>query len=166
MSFVQVKRTDSDISLMADLLINTHAIREPDEVLIAGGKPYLERWWLRRSYLEGCVYLHHVLASDPDEDCHDHPWDSTSIILRGIMSEFILLPDGKQHKVAPFKPGDIVNRKASDAHRLVVEGEPVWTLFMTGPRLRPWGFNTPDGWVPWREYVEKSDRRKTGQDAT
>jgi len=39
------------------------------------------------------------------------------------------------------------------AHRLVIpEGESAWTLFITGPRGRHWGFWCPAGWKYWREY--------------
>ena len=59
------------------------------------------------------------------------------------------------------KAGDVIARKASDAHRLEIpEGGRAVSIFMTGPVMREWGFHCPQGWRHWREFV---DARDTGQ---
>lgn len=71
--------------------------------------------------------------------------------------------------------GDIVFRSAKSAHRIELHQDikavyaslndggielayerseiPVITLFITGPRIREWGFLCPQGWRHWRDYV-------------
>lgn len=36
----------------------------------------------------------------------------------------------------------------------VVGAKPVWTIFVTGPRRRSWGFWCPFGWRSWREFLD------------
>ena len=127
-------------------------LRSPDFVI---GDNYLRRWWIvpRNPLLN--VYLHEINNSDDDRALHDHPWDNRSLIIMGRYQE--VTPDG----VFTRSAGDVIERKAEDLHRLVVEpGHRVVSLFMTGPVLREWGFACPKGWVPWREFV---DARDTGQ---
>jgi hypothetical protein len=57
-------------------------------------------------------------------------------------------------------PGMLIERTPDAAHRVELlpdhrmNGEqPVWTLFLTGPRVREWGFHCPKGWVHWREFT-------------
>lgn len=47
----------------------------------------------------------------------------------------------------------LVKKKAEDAHRLVLENGPVWTLVWGEPKRRKWGFHTEDGWVHWEDYT-------------
>ncbi len=37
----------------------------------------------------------------------------------------------------------------------IVGVKPVWTLFLTGPWQRRWGFWLPTGWMHWEEYEAK-----------
>lgn len=131
------------------------ASRPPDFVI---GDNYLRRWWaIPRN--EGCnVYLHEILHSDDDRALHDHPWDNTSHLLFGSYIEHT--PDGAFKREA----GDIVTRKATDAHRLeVIPGMEAISLFMTGPKLREWGFHCPQGWRHWREFVDERDAGQVGR---
>jgi len=34
---------------------------------------------------------------------------------------------------------------------------PVTTLFITGPKVRDWGFHCPKGWVPWEKFTDISE---------
>lgn len=126
---------------------------------------YMRRWifecWL------GTVRLHHILRSDNDRYLHDHPWDFTSIILRGWYLEvtgveagtedtraFSGLLEPKETDASGHPVRSINRKKAEDAHRLIlVPGTSVWTLVFTGPRRRRWGFYTRDqGWVEANRY--------------
>lgn len=51
--------------------------------------------------------------------------------------------------------GNLVYRRARFAHRLILsDGEAeAWTLFLTGPRIREWGFHCPQGWRNWKEFT-------------
>jgi hypothetical protein len=39
---------------------------------------------------------------------------------------------------------------------------PCWTLFITGPRVRSWGFHCPGGWVPWQRFTAPDDAGAIG----
>jgi len=52
------------------------------------GEVYLRRFFLWNGKLtpgeyKPRIYLHHILRSDKDRHLHDHPWDYSSIILKG-----------------------------------------------------------------------------------
>lgn len=42
--------------------------------------------------------------------------------------------------------------------------KPVWTLFITGPNVRRWGFYCPQGWVWWKTFVGADGMRGRGCD--
>ena len=123
-----------------------------------GGKdnPYLSRWYIipRNNWFN--IYLHKFTRSDDDRALHDHPWWNVSVILKGWYWEII---SNNPELLIPRVRGNIVFRKATQLHRieLPVEGYPVWTLFITGPRIREWGFQCPQGWIPWYEFVDPNN---------
>ena len=58
-------------------------------------------------------------------------------------------------------PLSFTRRQAEALHRLVLPiGTTAWTLFITWPKRREWGFATPQGWVHNVDYV-----RMLGRDA-
>lgn len=61
--------------------------------------------------------------------------------------------------------GQVVFRKPTALHRLsLFPGDTeVWSLFLTGPRIRTWGFQCPQGWRPWHEFVDSRDTGKVGR---
>ena len=129
--------------------------RAPDFVI---GDDYLRRWWVIPRN-EGCnVYLHEIRKSDDDRALHDHPWENTSYLLIGGYIEHT--PEGRFIRSA----GDIVQRPANALHRLeVVPGTSCISLFITGPKVRDWGFACPQGWVPWHEFTDPTDSSKIGR---
>jgi hypothetical protein len=133
--------------------------RQPDLILPGhkGEPDYMRRWWLWPRNRWFNAYLHRLGSSDDARAYHDHPWFNVSIILRGSYREHF--HDGTS-KVR--KPGHIVFRSARTLHRLEII-EPATTLFLTGPRVRVWGFQTPDeGWIPhddWDFYVAVREGR-------
>jgi len=121
--------------------------RRPDIIIGSGQSPYMLRWYLipRNRFFN--VYLHHILRSDDDRALHDHPWWSFSLILLGVYGEVT------GNGVKGFGTGDVIYRSAEYSHRLtVVSGATVWTLFVTGPRARDWGFYCPQGWVSHEKF--------------
>ena len=125
--------------------------RPPDFVIGAREDPYLLRWWIvpRNRFFN--VYVHNVLRDDDDRALHDHPWWSASLMLSGHLKEVL---KGDDWRV--LSQGDIVLRSARFAHRLAIwnhRGTGVWTLFITGPRVREWGFLCPKGWRHWRVFT-------------
>jgi hypothetical protein len=139
----------------------------PDFVIGPAENPYMERWWIIPRN-EACnVYLHRILRSDDDRALHDHPWANTSYLIDGEYDEILPLKHGSGYEMDALdyqpdncvtrrrKAGDVVQRQATDAHRLVLPegGKPVISLFMTGPKVREWGFWCAKGWVPWQEFT-------------
>lgn len=129
----------------------------PDFIIGPPDNPYLRRWWLWRRRWPSSCYLHQILRDDDDRALHDHPWWNVSIVLRGSYRE--ITPAGARVR----RPGSIVFRRATAAHRLEVVDGPVWTLFLTGPVVRGWGFHCPKGWVPWREFVKPESPGEIGR---
>jgi hypothetical protein len=140
----------SPYSSIEDVLVWSRAKMQvpPDFVIGDPDHPYMRRWWVvPRS--EFCnVYLHEILRSDDDRALHDHPWDNTSMLLSGSYIEHT--PEGSFLREA----GSVVTRKATDPHRLEIPaGGRAISLFLTGPKLREWGFHCPHGWVHWRDFT-------------
>lgn len=129
-------------------------MRDPDFII---GDNYLRRWWIIPRN-EGCnVYLHDIRKSDDDRALHDHPWTNTSYLLMGSYLEHT--PDG----IFTRRAGDIVERPAHALHRLeVVPGDRAISLFITGPKVREWGFNCPKGWRHWKQFVDPNDAGQPG----
>jgi hypothetical protein len=133
--------------------------RDPDfriGELDADGNGQLNRWYLIPRNRLFNVYLHEILRDDDDRALHDHPWWSLSLVLHGTMAEIYRRPDATEAARAMYT-GALVWRRAKFAHRLylpvVSEERSAWTLFLTGPTVRTWGFHCPRGWVPWRTYT-------------
>lgn len=146
------------------------ARRDPDLVVGRPDRPYMRRWHLIPRNRFANIYLHQFLGDDEDRALHDHPWPNCSLLLSGEYHEatFACRPvDGDPLPPIVWRwrrPGRPVLRRAKTAHRIVLDratggpqaGEPLpcWSLFLTGPILRRWGFWCPFGrWVHWRSFT-------------
>lgn len=140
-------------------------LRPPDFVIGERKNPYLLRWWLipRNRFFN--VYLHCFLRSDDDRALHDHPWCWASMVLEGAYVEHTIAAGGI-HKRRLFTAGCLRFHRPTFAHRLEVlhaYGE-CWTLFITGPRVREWGFHCNErGWVNWRTFTDPANTGVTGK---
>lgn len=129
--------------------------RDPDFVI---GDDYLRRWWVipRNPWVN--VYLHDIRKSDDDRALHDHPWSNTSFLIEGSYWE--ITPEGSFLRRA----GDVVTRAADQMHRLeVVPGLSAISLFITGPKVREWGFDCPQGWVHFLDFTNEYDPSQIGR---
>jgi len=127
-------------------------------LLRAGGQPYLVRYTLFKNK-HFSIKLHHVLISDI-EVLHDHPWDYTSIILKGGYWEHTHYRETLYTPYTIIKkwygPGSILRRKSYQPHRLEVpEGKTCWSLIFTSYRNRDWGFITEKGWESHKTAYER-----------
>jgi hypothetical protein len=128
------------------------------------------------------IRVHRIVSSDVPV-FHDHPWDNSSLVLRGGYSEItpdwtvgatpahITVstdydghePDTYHHvQVRYCGAGARIKRKAGDWHYLVLSHDnEAWTLFFTGSKLQDWGFLV-DGLikVPWRIFLERRAARR------
>lgn len=147
--------------------------REPD--LYIGGRenPYLLRWYVIPKNPVFNIYLHNFRRSDDDRALHDHPWlFNVSILLKGEYFEHVPadkkrwpedLSTVRKHR----RPGAVYFRPSRAPHRVELprfaledrKGNynmkeiPCWTLFITGPRVREWGFYCQQGWIFWKKFV-------------
>ena len=136
------------IGIVLALVCGWHR-RAPDFII---GDSYLLRWWVipRNPFFN--IYLHRIGRNDDDRALHDHPWWNISIVLKGAYREH--MPDGTR----VLKRGAWALRGATALHRLEVVKGPVWTLFITGRRVREWGFQCTKGWVHWKDFTTVDGR--------
>ena len=151
---------------LAELLIRRAARREPDFVIGGAEDPYLLRWWVIPRNPVFNVYLHCFKRSDDDRALHDHPWlFNCSWLLRGKYLEWFPSTD------VPAGPRDCARRIAGDVkfrwgpapHRVELTDGDCWTLFLTGPRVRQWGFLCPRGFVHWKKFTAPGDKGAVGK---
>jgi len=138
--------------------------RKPDFIIGGAENPYIRRWWIIPRNTIFNIYLHNMLRDDDDRALHDHPWWNVSIILKGGYLEWF------SHRGDPVNciwrgPWSVVFRKPSCAHRLALgyEKKSSWSLFITGPRVREWGFHCPRGWVHWKIFTDPTDSSRVGR---
>jgi len=125
------------------------------------GERYLSRWYLipRNRFLN--IYLHEYTGDDADEALHDHPWYSLSVLLKGKLAEWD--QRGDVRIVERFT--ELRFRSARYAHRLELITSVAYTLFITGPVIREWGFHCPKGWRHWKQFTnfhQDGDSSRTG----
>jgi len=147
-----------------------------------GKSPYLVRYYIflkEREKFPFNVFLHNFLRSDPD-DLHDHPWPWATLILKGGYWEWI--PVFREEIEDAFagvntSTENIIGERkvwrgawtfrsniAESYHRIELEpGVDCWTLFMTGKRIREWGFLTHKNWLSstfkWIRFDRYIDKR-------
>lgn len=122
------------------------------------GVKYLERWILWFGFT---VRLHRFWASDDDRAPHDHPWWFVTFPLspyweqveHGAVINGRAYPNGVSRFVEAFR---FHYRPAEYRHIVTLlpgrEGK-TWTLCISGPYQRSWGFwPKPDKFVPWRQW--------------
>lgn len=136
-----------------------------------GDELYMERWRFFSSNTLGVgLRLHHIMRSDNAREVHDHPFDFSSLILRGGYWEWRPIETFKRHTgrhrirysedgklwARWYGPGSVVHRKAEDLHRLELpKGATTWTLVKRGPIRRAWGFQDNEGrWTRAEDYNE------------
>lgn len=136
--------------------------RDPDFIIGGADNPYLMRWFvIPRNYIFN-IYLHRFLRSDDDRALHDHPWFNFSLLLWGEYTEHTIPAGGVQRRII-YRAGDLKFRSAWYAHRVELHAGPCWSLFVTGPRLRHWGFHCPAGWRHWREFTAPHNTGEIGK---
>ncbi len=127
--------------------------RRPHQVIGPPEHPYLLRYFVLPHNPVLNVYLHRFVASDDPDALHDHPWPFVSLCLAGRYRE--VRPGGR---VALRRPGTVAVRRAATRHRVELlpdnrGGERAcWTVLVTGPKVREWGFWCRDRFVPWTTF--------------
>lgn len=160
--------------MIRDLILRWARNRQPDFVIGGEEKPYLRRHWLIPRNRVFNVYVHEFQRSDDDRALHTHPYlFNASWLLEGQYREHI---PGKLGGVARLlrRPGEWTFRWGASPHRIqlapaiirrseVISEHPCWTVFITGPRVREWGFLCPRGFVHWRDFTDARDSGAIGR---
>jgi hypothetical protein len=138
---------------------------EPDFVIGGADDPYLLRWYLIQQNRLFNIYLHEVRRSDDDRALHDHPWPNVSFLLRGAYVEHRIRAGGIEAR-RTFTAGALKFRLPWAAHRVELLEDArgarwCWSLFITGPWCRSWGFHCPNGWRDWRDFTNTADGGST-----
>jgi len=146
---------------LARHIISRATQRAPDFIIGGADDPYLLRWWVIPRNRVFNVYLHCFLRSDDDRARHTHPWlFNLSWLLRNQYREwFGDAPADYTDRVA----GDWKFRWGAAPHRIELTDGYCWTLFVTGPRVRQWGFLCPAGWVHWKKFTAPGDAGAVGK---
>jgi len=142
-------------------MLNIAISRSPDFLIGKDDDTYLRRWWVIPRNPIFNIYLHNFLRSDIDVALHDHPFQNMSILLNGRYTEHTIAAGGVNRRVV-YSTGNMKIRGASYAHRIELTDGPCWSLFITGPRIRQWGFHCPAGWRHWRQFVDEKNSGNTG----
>lgn len=146
--------------------------REPDVTIGTREDRYMLRWWVIPRNKVFNIYLHRILRSDDDRALHDHPWACMTLLLSGYYDDVVPVdpaqPAGELRRI-PVYQGDLHFRGLHAAHRLEIppyyppeKAPETWSLFFTGPVMKPWGFFCKSGWKPWKKYVVDMDASGSG----
>lgn len=147
----------------------------------ADGIVYLDRWAIGHDRIGG-VKLHRMDGPDPGVDLHDHPWWFVSIVLWGGYSE--LRADTREAQamariaannpggclpgvVVQRRPGSIKTMRLDECHTIAsLHRGTCWTLVISGPRRRKWGFYLPGGYMSEAQYdaTVRAERRDLWSD--
>jgi hypothetical protein len=143
--------------VLVDLLI-IHVFRRiniwhPDRLIGSDDDTYMERWFVIPKNRFFNIYLHRFLRSDDDRALHDHPWWNISILLLGKYTEHTIDAGGIHHREERVA-GAVKCRGAKSAHRIELTDGYCWSLFITGPVVREWGFHCPTGWRPSKGFSQ------------
>jgi hypothetical protein len=106
--------------------------------------PYVIRWRFETPW--GSIRLHHWLAPDDDRAKHDHPWSFVTFVLKGGYTD--ASPSGDEHLKAPA----IRYRDAEHQHTVFPDEGGAWTVIITGPKIRKWGFWVNGKFVKMNKY--------------
>ena len=119
---------------------------------------YLTRYYVIKkpfSWFPG-IYIHYFHSGDNDLELHDHPWSrSFSIILKGSYREEYRINNSVSSRI--LSPGNINFVSGSKFHRVDLLDKQVWTLFISGPRVKDWGFwdRYTGKYTPHKEFFKK-----------
>ncbi len=142
------------------------------------GKTYLSRFGFGFKNVAS-VLVHKMEAPDPGPDLHNHPWWFITIPLWGGYIEQRTHEDlavqyakeaesgypyrGTVEVRKPFRPKLM---RLSQCHTITdLRKKTAWSLVITGPVKRDWGYFTSGGFMPHEEYEAGLQATKRGIEA-
>lgn len=153
--------------------INKHFNVKVGERLGRPECPYMRRWALILGLFS--VRVHHFYRSDDDRAFHDHPWWFVTLVLKGGYTDVSQCPacegtgffehrtrlsetpcpecGGTGEKRDHLAAGSVRHRPALHQHTVRTYPGGVWTVIVTGPNVRTWGFweRRADGTTKFRK---------------
>lgn len=136
--------------------------------------PYMRRWAVVAGLFS--IRVHHFYRSDDERAFHDHPWWFVTLVVKGgytdVSGDTISLcsrcfpnepPDqncyichGERHyieRLDHLRLGSIRFRRAKHQHTVRTDPGGAWTVLVTGPNIRTWGFweRLPNGTTRFRK---------------
>lgn len=126
------------------------------DTLLCDSGPYVHRWIVETPW--GSVRLHKWVDNDDLRAAHDHPWPFYTLILWG---GYIDLTTAGEHEGKPvyhgerLRAGNLRFRPALHEHTVFLTARPTWTLVLTGPKVRPFGFRVGKDWLRADRYFGK-----------
>lgn len=166
---MQYHHFDPDILSYEDRIVMRSyvgaTLDRPDLVIAPDGKPYIYRWYVTPRAGDigdprGNTYFHIQVQDDPERPLHDHPWDNMSVILAGGYDEMLNVdPPYGATVMHERRKGDVIFRRASQAHRLLMPPGVDYTMtqFTTGPNVKNWGFWINNEWVDSHSLIHDVD---------
>lgn len=122
------------------------------EIKSKSGELHFKRWEILKTPF-GSIWLHAIYKADTDKHLHNHPWDFTSVVLKGSYIEQTTLGNKKQH------PGKINIRNGADYHKILEMISPVvYTLFFASKPKRQWGYRVAGEFVDHETYRERKNK--------
>jgi hypothetical protein len=82
----------------------------------------------------GNLYLHQLNAPDWHPTCHSHPWSFITLLIKGGYLEQVGAKNFHR------RVGTILYRPAEFAHNVITPYGTSWSLVVTSPKKREWGF--------------------------
>jgi hypothetical protein len=104
---------------------------------------YVRRWYIETRWAS--IRLHHWLHSDDARAMHDHTWWFVTLILKGSYAD--INPTGEEL----MTPGKFAFRPALHRHIVQVSPGGCWSLLITGPKIRRFGF-----WLHGRKFIRST----------
>lgn len=120
------------------------------DLVFEEGQPYLERWIL---WLGFTLRVHKFHKGDDDRAFHDHPWWFITIPLRPYSER---TPGNTVQVLRRFRPRF---RPAKHRHIVqLIDARPVWTIIITGPKSKEWGFWEQDRFIHHSLWLKEREQ--------
>ncbi len=120
------------------------------DLVYEGDQPYLERWIVWFGFT---LRLHKFHKGDDDRAFHDHPWWFVTLPLADYRE---LTPGGGARRVQRWRPHF---RRAKHRHIVqLIDGRPVLTLILTGPKSKEWGFWDDGKFIHHQHWLDEVQR--------
>ena len=122
------------------------------EIKSKTGDIHFKRWEILKTRW-GSIWLHAIYKADQDKHLHNHPWDFTSVVLKGSYYEQTSLGNKKQY------PGKINIRNGEEHHKILELLSPVvYTLFFVSAPKRQWGYKVEGKFIDHETYREMKNK--------